>query len=219
LGRIITLEQGKPHAEAVGEVEYAAGFFGFFATQMDRLKPERLPIESRGCRWTLYRRPAGVVGLLSSWNFPIAMMAKKLAPALATGCGIVAKPATPTPLTMIAFWNLLESLDFATALKGRLNLVIGPGGVIGKTLCEHPAVRLVSCTGSMETGRALMRNSANHIKRLELELGGNAPFVGFEDADLDEAARALIANKFRCAGQTCVCVNRVYAQKKVEEEL
>jgi len=215
LGRIITLEQGKPLKESLEEIEYSAGFFGFYADALHALVPHELDTNSRGCRWRVYLRPAGVVGLLSTWNFPIAMLSKKLAPALGAGCSIVAKPASVTPLTMIAFWNLIEELKIPS---GKINLVLGSGSEVGKILCEHPEVRVISCTGSTETGQALLRNSAEHIKRLSLELGGNAPFIIFDDADLEATAKCLMVNKFRCAGQTCVCTNRVFVHKSVEDE-
>jgi succinate-semialdehyde dehydrogenase/glutarate-semialdehyde dehydrogenase len=215
LGRIITLEHGKPHREGIGEVEYAAGFFSYFADKIEALEPEELETHSRGCRWTVYHRPAGVAATITPWNFPLAMFGKKLAPALAAGCGVVAKPSSKTPLTAIATYTLLDRIGVPA---GMANLVMGPSGPIGEMLCTHPLVRIVSCTSSTETGRILLNQSADHIKRLSLELGGNAPFIVFEDADLDKAADAFMANKFRASGQTCVCANRLLVQKSVEEE-
>ncbi len=206
LARIITLENGKPLKESRAEVEYAAGFFSFFATQLDHLAPRRLPDRIRGCRWTVHQRPAGVAGLITPWNFPLAMLAKKLSAALAAGCSVVTKPASATPLTAIALWTLLDRLALPAGLA---NLVIGPAGPISAVFCAHPAVRIVSFTGSTEVGQRLAQQAAPHLKRLALELGGNAPFLVFDDADLEAAAAALVANKCRAGGQTCVCTNRV----------
>jgi len=214
LARIITLEQGKPLRESVVEVEYSAQFFKFFASKIDALAPSPLPEKLRNAQWTVHHRPAGVVGLITPWNFPLAMLAKKFAPALAAGCAIVAKPADLTPLTAIALWHLLDQLSLPA---GVANLVIGRPAPIGDVLCAHPAVRLISFTGSTEVGRLLMRNSAPFVKRLSLELGGNAPFIVMDDADIPAAVDALMLNKFRCAGQTCVCANRILVQSKVAD--
>jgi len=210
--RLITLENGKPLPEAVAEVEYTCGFFQFFANHLDRLEPERLPGRMRGCEWTVVHRPAGVAALISPWNFPLAMLGKKLAPALGAGCGVVIKPAPQTPLSLIALCRLAEH---AGVPPGWLNLVLGPAPPIGEMLCTHPAVRILSFTGSTATGRWLAAHAGPHLKRLTLELGGNAPFVVFEDAELESAVAALVANKFRAAGQTCVCANRVLVQESV----
>jgi len=215
LARIITLEQGKPLAESAAEVQYAAGFFQFYGRHLGRLESESLTEHPHNLNWTVHHRPAGVVGLITPWNFPLAMLAKKLSAALAAGCTIVTKPAELTPLTTVALWNLLQTLDLD---EGRANLLIGRPKPIGEVLCTHPAVRLISFTGSTEVGRILMTSVAPHIKRLALELGGNAPFIVLEDADLPNAVDGLMANKFRCAGQTCVCTNRAYVQASVEQE-
>lgn len=212
LGRVLTLEHGKPWPEAKGEVEYAAGFFRYCATHLDALAPYVLPERPRGLDWAVHHRPVGVVGLITPWNFPIGMIAKKLSAALAAGCPSVIKPSSKTPLTMIALFHLLEDLDLPT---GQCNLVIGPAGPISDVLCEHEAVRAISFTGSTEVGKALMRKSADGVKRVTLELGGNAPFIVFADADLDDAAAQLVANKFRGGGQTCVCSNRIFVQREV----
>ena len=214
MARIITREQGKPIKESEVEVEYSAGFFRFFAAQLHHLEPEVLPEPIRNLRWTVYHRPAGVVGLITPWNFPLAMLGKKLAPALGAGCGIVVKPPAPTPLTSVALWHLMEKLDLPTGL---VNLVIGRPRPIGKVLCSHPAVRLISFTGSTEVGKALIEQTAPYVKRLAMELGGNAPFIVLNDADVTLAVDSLMANKFRCAGQTCVCANRVYVQRGIEK--
>lgn len=212
--RIITLEHGKPFKESAAEVEYTAGFFAFFASQVDRLRSESLSDRIRGCRWTIHHRPAGVAGLITPWNFPLAMLGKKVAPAIAAGCTAVIKPASQTPLSTIALCHIAES---AGVPAGRLNVLVGRAGPIGEVLCCHPAVRVISFTGSTEIGKLLASQTAPHVKRLAMELGGNAPFIVFGDADLDRAADALIANKFRAGGQTCVCANRVYVQADIAE--
>lgn len=211
-GRLVTLEHGKPLREGVAEVEYTAGFFRFFADQIGRLDAEPLPGRIRDCRWTLHHRPAGVVGLITPWNFPLAMIGKKVAPALAAGCAAVVKPAEQAPLSTLALCALAEE---AGVPPGRFNVVVGAPGPIGATLCRHPAVRLISFTGSTEVGRLLIANTAPYIKKLALELGGNAPFLVFDDADLEAAVAALISNKFRAGGQTCVCTNRVYVHRSI----
>ncbi|MGH9162632.1 MAG: NAD-dependent succinate-semialdehyde dehydrogenase [Vicinamibacteraceae bacterium] len=216
LARIITLEQGKPLKESAVEIEYSAGFFSFYATNLHHLEPEPLPEPVKSLRWTIHRRPAGVSALITPWNFPLAMLAKKVAPALAAGCTIVAKPADLTPLSAIAFWALVDD-DGLDVDAGRLNLVIGQPGPIGDVLCSHPSVRCISFTGSTRVGKLLIEKTAPHIKHLSLELGGNAPFIVMDDADAEVAADALLANKFRCAGQTCVCANRVYVHRSLED--
>jgi len=215
MARVITREQGKPLKESEVEVEYAAGFFSFYSTQLDHLQPHTLPQRPRNMRWTVYRRPAGVAGLITPWNFPLAMLAKKFAPAIAAGCGVVVKPAAQTPLTAVALWHLIERLGDVP--PGLLNLVTGRPRPIAAVLCSHPAVRLISFTGSTEVGRVLIEQTAPYIKRLALELGGNAPYIVMDDADVNAAADALMANKFRCAGQTCVCANRIYVQRGIEK--
>ncbi|HRK31146.1 MAG TPA: aldehyde dehydrogenase family protein, partial [Tepidisphaeraceae bacterium] len=214
LARIITLEQGKPLKESLVEVDYSAGFFKFFASQIHNLAPSPLGEKIRGASWTVHHRPAGAVGLITPWNFPLAMLAKKFPAALAAGCGIVTKPADLTPLTTIALWHILDGLKLP---PGVANLVIGDAAPIGDVLCTHPAVRLISFTGSTEVGRTLIKTTAPHIKRLSLELGGNAPYIVMDDADLTAAADALMANKFRCAGQTCVCANRILVHAAVAD--
>jgi len=212
LGRIITLENGKPLKESMAEADYAAGFFRHFARELDSLQSEVLTEPLRNCRWGIHRRPAGVAALITPWNFPLAMVAKKLSAALGAGAAVVAKPARLAPLATIALWNILEGLGLPL---GRLQLLLGSGDALGNILCRHPAVRVLSLTGSTEAGRALMARCAPHLKRLALELGGSAPFIVFEDADVDAAAAELVANKFRCAGQTCVCANRVFVHCSV----
>jgi len=212
LSEIITLEQGKPLHESRAEVEYAAAFFGHFAQHVESFSPYSLPERIQNCSWKVYHRPAGVVGLITPWNFPLAMIAKKLSAAIAAGCSVVTKPAEATPLSAIALWHLAERVGLP---PGKLNLVVGNPAKIGRKLCEHPSVRVISFTGSTETGKLLLQQTAGYVKRLSLELGGNAPFIVFEDADLEIAVKELMRNKFRCAGQTCVCANRVYVHEKV----
>jgi len=212
LARIITLEQGKPLAEARVEVDYGAGFFQFFAGHLDELAPRHLEAPIRGCHWSVHHRPAGVAALITPWNFPFAMLAKKLSAALGAGCSVVVKPADLTPLSSVALWRLLEKLELP---EGLANLLVGSPETIGRVLCESAQVRVLSFTGSTAVGRLLFEQSAGSLKRLALELGGNAPFIVFEDADLEQAVEALMANKFRCAGQTCVCTNRVYLHRRI----
>ncbi len=207
VGRILTLEHGKPLKEAEGEVLYAAGFFEYCARNLYSLGPRTLHERPKDATWTVYNRPAGVVGLVTPWNFPIGMIAKKLSAAIAAGCPSVIKPSSKTPLTMIALFTLMDrEVDLP---PGFVNLVTGPSGPIGDTLMEDDRVRVVSFTGSTEVGRKLIKASAPGVKKLTLELGGNAPFIVFADTDLDKAADHLIANKFRGGGQTCVCANRI----------
>lgn len=214
LGRVVTHEHGKPWKEAQGEAEYAASFFRFYATCIDHLKPRQIPDRPRGHSWTVHYRPAGVAALVTPWNFPLAMLAKKFSAALAADCACVIKPSSKTPLSMIALFTLMEQLKLPA---GKANLVLGPAGEISDVLCEHPAVRVISFTGSTPVGKKLMAATAPHLKRLSLELGGNAPFIVFADADLDNAVEHLMANKFRGAGQTCVCANRIYVQSAIAD--
>jgi succinate-semialdehyde dehydrogenase/glutarate-semialdehyde dehydrogenase len=215
IGRILTQEHGKPLGEAQGEVDYAAGFFRYAADNIHELGPRTLDEQPKDCTWTVHHRPAGVVGLITPWNFPIGMIAKKLSAALAADCACVIKPSSKTPLTMLALFTLLDRhLDLP---KGKVNLVVGSADPITSALFEHSAVRIVSFTGSTEVGRRLIEQSAPGVKRLTLELGGNAPYVVFDDADLDHAADQLIGNKFRGGGQTCVCANRVFVHRRVAD--
>jgi succinate-semialdehyde dehydrogenase/glutarate-semialdehyde dehydrogenase len=213
VGRILCLEHGKPLNEAQGEVDYAAGFFDYCSRHIQALDAHTLPEKPKDCTWTVHYRPIGVTGLITPWNFPIGMIAKKLSAALAAGCPSVIKPASETPLTMIALFKLMDK--HVNLPDGMVNLVMGKASVIGKVLCESPDVPMLSFTGSTEVGRKLILDTADQIKKLALELGGNAPFIVFDDADLDAAADNLIANKFRGGGQTCVCANRVFVHEKV----
>ncbi|GGY72120.1 NAD-dependent succinate-semialdehyde dehydrogenase [Marinobacter zhanjiangensis] len=213
IGRILCLEHGKPLNEAQGEVDYAAGFFDYFSKTIGNLNSHTLEEKPRDCTWTIHYRPVGVVGLITPWNFPIGMIAKKLSAAMAAGCPSVIKPASETPLTMIAMFTIIdENVDLP---EGMINLVMGKASVIGKELCENPDVPMLSFTGSTEVGRKLIVDTAEQVKKLALELGGNAPYIIFDDADLDKAADNLIGNKFRGGGQTCVCANRIFVHEKV----
>ncbi len=216
IGRILCLEHGKPLKEAEGEVDYAASFFDYCARYVDQLAPHTIPEKPKDCEWTVHYQPIGVVGLITPWNFPIGMIAKKLSAALAAGCPSVIKPAEDTPLTMIAAFQAISR--HADLPDGMINLVMGPPKPIGDVLCEHPDVPMLSFTGSTGVGQHLIRATADRVKKLSLELGGNAPFIVFDDADVDSAVEQLIANKFRGGGQTCVCTNRLYVQAGIAGE-
>lgn len=213
MGRILCMEHGKPLKEAQGEVVYAAGFFDYCSKHIQALDAHTLAEKPKDCTWTVHYRPIGVVGLITPWNFPVGMIAKKLSAAIAAGCPSVIKPASETPLTMIALFALMDK--YVDMPDGMVNLVMGKASVIGKVLCESPDVPMLSFTGSTEVGRKLLVDTSDQVKKLALELGGNAPFIVFDDADLDAAADNLIANKFRGGGQTCVCANRIFVHEKV----
>jgi succinate-semialdehyde dehydrogenase/glutarate-semialdehyde dehydrogenase len=206
---IMTSEQGKPLAEARGEVDYAASFVEFYAEEAKRIYGEINPTYRADSRILVLKQPIGVVAAITPWNFPAAMIARKLAPALAVGCTAVAKPAPETPLTALALGELALRAGIPA---GVLNLLTGDAPAIGKAMCENPAVRFVGFTGSTEVGKLLMRQAAGTVKKVGLELGGNAPFIVFDDAHLDAAVEGAIVSKFRNMGQTCVCANRIYAQ-------
>jgi succinate-semialdehyde dehydrogenase/glutarate-semialdehyde dehydrogenase len=209
---IMTSEQGKPLAEARGEVDYAAGFVEFFGEEAKRIYGEVNPTFRADSRIVVLRQPIGVVAAITPWNFPAAMITRKVAPALAVGCTVVAKPAPETPLTALALGELAQRAGMPA---GVLNLLTGDAPAIGKAMCEHPAVRFVGFTGSTEVGKLLMRQAAGTVKKVGLELGGNAPFIVFDDAHVDAAVEGAIMSKFRNMGQTCVCANRIYAQEGI----
>jgi len=210
LGRLMTAEQGKPLAEARGEVAYGASFVEWFAEEAKRVAGETLATSDPNKRLTVLRQPIGVCAAITPWNFPLAMITRKVAPALAAGCTVVIKPAELTPLTALAAAELAQRAGIP---DGVLNVITGTDSpAYGKVLCESDTVRHLSFTGSTEVGRILMAQCAPTIKKLSLELGGNAPFIVFDDADLDAAVEGAIASKYRNAGQTCVCANRIYAQ-------
>ncbi|KAB2910529.1 MAG: NAD-dependent succinate-semialdehyde dehydrogenase [Hyphomicrobiaceae bacterium] len=212
LALLLTNEQGKPLAEAKGEILYAAGFIEFFAEEAKRINGETIPSFKSDARIVVIRQPVGVVAAITPWNFPAAMITRKAGPALAVGCTMVLKPAAETPLTALALAALAEKAGIP---PGVLNVITGKASVIGKELTSNPAVRMLTFTGSTEVGRTLMAQCAPTIKKLGLELGGNAPFIVFDDADLDKAVQGAMASKYRNAGQTCVCANRIYVQDKV----
>jgi succinate-semialdehyde dehydrogenase/glutarate-semialdehyde dehydrogenase len=212
LAQILTAEQGKPLAEARGEIAYGASFIEWFAEEGKRAYGEVVPTHQADKRVLVIKQPIGVSAMITPWNFPNAMITRKAAPALAAGCTVVLKPAEQTPLSALAMAELAER---AGVPKGVFNVITGDAPTIGKELCANPKVRKLSFTGSTEVGRILMRQSAETIKKLSLELGGNAPFIVFDDADLDAAVEGALASKYRNAGQTCVCANRIYVQDGV----
>jgi succinate-semialdehyde dehydrogenase/glutarate-semialdehyde dehydrogenase len=212
LALIMTSEQGKPLAEARGEIDYAASFIEFYAEEAKRVYGETIPSPWPDARILTLRQPIGVVAAITPWNFPAAMITRKCAPALAAGCACVIKPALETPLTALALGELAQRAGFP---PGVLNIITGDAAAIGKVFCEHPAVRFVGFTGSTEVGKLLMRQAASGVKKVGLELGGNAPFIVFDDADLDAAVAGAMAAKYRNMGQTCVCANRIYVQEAV----
>jgi succinate-semialdehyde dehydrogenase/glutarate-semialdehyde dehydrogenase len=212
LAQILTAEQGKPLAEARGEIAYGASFIEWFAEEGKRAYGEVIPTHQADKRVLVIKQPIGVSAMITPWNFPNAMITRKAGPALAAGCTVVLKPAEQTPFSALAMAELAERAGIP---KGVFNVITGDAPVIGKELCANPAVRKLSFTGSTEVGRILMRQSADTVKKLSLELGGNAPFIVFDDADLDAAVEGAIASKYRNAGQTCVCANRIYVQDGV----
>jgi succinate-semialdehyde dehydrogenase/glutarate-semialdehyde dehydrogenase len=217
LARIMTIEQGKPLAEARGEVTYGASFVEWFAEQAKRVMGDTIDAPMPNTRILVLREPIGVVAAITPWNFPIAMITRKVAPALAAGCPVVLKPAEQTPLSALA---LAELAQRAGVPPGVLNILTADSSqsiAIGKVLCDSPVIRKLTFTGSTQVGRILMEQSAPSIKKLSLELGGNAPFIVFEDADLDAAIDGAMASKYRNAGQTCVCTNRFYVHANVYE--
>jgi succinate-semialdehyde dehydrogenase/glutarate-semialdehyde dehydrogenase len=217
LGALISLEQGKPLAEGRGEVSYGASYVAWFADEATRIYGDLIPQQQRGKRMSAVKEPIGVVAAITPWNFPLAMIARKIAPALAAGCTVVAKPAEDTPLTAIALVMLAHE---AGVPNGVLNLISASRAAAAETVGEWLAdsrVRKITFTGSTPVGKHLARESAGTLKKLSLELGGNAPFIVFDDADLDAAVNGLLAAKFRNGGQTCVCPNRVYVQRGVYE--
>ena len=215
LGRLMTTEQGKPIKEAEGEVEYAASFIQWFAEQGKRANGEIIPPVKPGSRILATREPVGVVAAITPWNFPMAMLTRKLGPALAAGCTGVIKPANNTPLSAFA---LLQLAKKAGVPDGVLNAVAGNTSEISDAIMASHEVRKISFTGSTAVGKTLVRNAAETMKKVSMELGGNAPYIVFDDADIDAAVKGAIANKFRNAGQVCVSVNRFYIQEKVYNE-
>lgn len=217
LGRLMTAEQGKPFAEAKGEVAYGASFVEWFAEEAKRVNGETLPQFDNNRRVMVIRQPIGVCVAITPWNFPLAMITRKVAPALAAGCPVVIKPAELTPLTALAAAELALRAGIPAGVLNVLTADSANSIAAGKVFCASDTVRHISFTGSTEVGRILMAQSAPTIKKLALELGGNAPFIVFDDADIDSAVEGAIASKYRNAGQTCVCANRIYVQEGVYE--
>mgnify|MGYP002133208472 FL=1 len=215
LGRIMTAEQGKPFAEAKGEVAYGASFVEWFAEEAKRVNGETLPQFDNNRRLMVLKQPIGVCAAITPWNFPLAMITRKVAPALAAGCPVVIKPAELTPLTALAAAELAIRAGIPAGVLNILSADSDNSIAIGKVFCSSDIVRHISFTGSTEVGRILMAQSAPSIKKLALELGGNAPFIVFDDADIDSAVEGAMASKYRNAGQTCVCANRIYVQASV----
>ena len=216
LGAIMTAEQGKPLQEAIGEVAYGAAFVEWFAEEGKRAYGDIIPSPIEGARITTIKQPVGVTAMITPWNFPSAMLTRKMPPALAVGCTVVAKPAAETPLSATALGVLAEEAGFP---KGVFNVVpTSDSKAAGQAMCDSEKVRKLSFTGSTQVGRILMEQCAPTIKKLSLELGGNAPFIVFDDADIDLAVDGLIAGKFRNCGQVCIAPNRVYVQDSVHDE-
>lgn len=214
LARILTLEQGKPLAEARAEILYGAAFFDWYADEAKRLYGDIIPSYAADRRLLALRQPIGVVGAITPWNFPMAMIPRKAAPALAAGCTMVLKPASATPLSALALAALATE---AGVPPGVFNVIPGGAADVGNTLVDDPRVQKITFTGSTEVGRALMARASATIKKLSLELGGNAPVLVFDDADLETAVAGTIATKFRNMGQTCVCANRIYVQAGIHD--
>jgi succinate-semialdehyde dehydrogenase/glutarate-semialdehyde dehydrogenase len=212
LARLMTAEQGKPLAEARGEIAYAASFVEWFAEEATRVYGDVIPPHQPDKRNLVFREPIGVCAAITPWNFPAAMITRKTAPALAVGCTVVLKPASATPFSALA---LAELADRAGIPRGVFNVVTGDAAAVGTELASNPMVRKLTFTGSTETGKLLMQQCAGTVKKLSLELGGHAPFIVFDDADLDAAAEGAMQSKYRNAGQTCVCANRMLVQEKV----
>ena len=216
LAKILTAEMGKPLAEALGEITYGASFVEWFAEEAKRVYGDTIPGHQEDKRIIVIKQPIGVVGAITPWNFPNAMITRKVAPALAVGCSVVLRPPTLTPLSALALAYLAQEAGIPA---GVFNIVMGTDSSgMGKELCSNELVRKITFTGSTEVGRILMRQCSDQIKKVSLELGGNAPFIVFDDADIDEAVAGAMISKYRNAGQTCVCANRIYVQENIYEE-
>lgn len=216
LAKIVVLENGKPYVDALGEVSYAASFFQWFSEEAPRIYGDIIPSANGKNRILTIKQPIGVCGIMTPWNFPLAMITRKVGAAIATGCTTVIKPASETPLSAIALAVLAEEAGFP---KGVINVLPSSDAAgVGKLITEHPSIKKVSFTGSTPVGKILMEQSASTLKKLSFELGGNAPFIVFEDVDIDKAVVGAIASKFRSSGQTCVCANRIFVHEKVYDE-
>jgi len=214
LAELLTREMGKPLSEAMGEIGIGAQYVCWFAEEARRAKGEIVPAGINGRRILVTRHPVGVVGMITPWNFPSSMLARKLAPALAVGCTVVAKPATATPFSGLAWAALAHEVGFP---KGAVNIVTGSASKIAGAMMARPEVRKITFTGSTEVGKELLRGAADTVKKVSMELGGNAPFIVFDDADLDAAIDGAMASKYRNSGQTCVCANRIYVQAGIHD--
>ncbi|MBU5468730.1 NAD-dependent succinate-semialdehyde dehydrogenase [Virgibacillus sp. MSJ-26] len=215
LAKTMTIEMGKPINESRGEVNYAASFIKWFAEEGKRIYGETIPAHVDGKRLQVWKKPVGVVASITPWNFPAAMLTRKMGPALAAGCTIVIKPSSDSPITAIKLMELCEKAGFP---KGVVNLVTGPSSEIGDTVMSDKRVRKVTFTGSTEVGKTLIRQSADDVKNLSLELGGHAPLIVLDDANVGVAVKGVMASKFRNAGQTCICANRVYVQSGIYDK-
>ena len=215
LAELLTREMGKPLAEAKGEIAIGAQYLRWYAEEARRVKGEIVPAGVNGRRILVTKHPVGVVGMITPWNFPSSMLARKLAPALAVGCTVVAKPSEETPYSGLAWAALAEDVGYP---KGVINIVTGDAPAIGGAMMGRPELRKVTFTGSTNVGKLLIRQSADTVKKVSMELGGNAPFIVFDDADLGRAIDGVMASKFRNSGQTCVCANRVFVQAGVHDE-
>ncbi|MDW3646745.1 MAG: NAD-dependent succinate-semialdehyde dehydrogenase [Bacteroidia bacterium] len=216
LAKLLTIEQGKPLAEAKGEIRYGASFVEWYAEEARRIYGDVIPGHGRDKRITVIKQPVGVVGAITPWNFPNAMITRKVAPALAAACTVVIKPSELTPLSALALAELGEQAGFPPGVLNIITTLDAPA--IGEELTSNPKVKKISFTGSTAVGKILLKQSADFVKKVSLELGGNAPFIVFEDADIDAAVEGAIASKFRNAGQTCVCSNRIFAQAGIYDE-
>lgn len=214
IARIMTLEQGKPLKEAIGEVEYANSFLSWYAEEGKRIYGETIPASAPNKRIFVQKQPVGVIAAITPWNFPAAMITRKVAPALAAGCTAVVKPAEQTPLTALYLAKLAEKAGIP---KGVINVVTGEAKEIGQAWMNDDRVRKVTFTGSTEVGKLLMRQAADTVKKVSLELGGHAPFIVLDDADIALAIEGLMASKYRNAGQTCICANRIYVHEKIAD--
>ena len=214
LAQLLTAEQGKPLAEALGEIAIGAAYVRWFAEEVRRAKGEIVPAPTADRRLLVTRHPVGVVAAITPWNFPSSMLARKLAPALAAGCTVVAKPATATPYSGLAWGKLCQDVGFP---DGVVNILTGSARAIASAIMESPKVRKVTFTGSTEVGKVLIRQSADTVKKVSMELGGNAPFIVFDDADIDAAVEGAMIAKYRNMGQTCVCINRFYVQAGIHD--
>ncbi|MFT5521344.1 MAG: succinate-semialdehyde dehydrogenase/glutarate-semialdehyde dehydrogenase, partial [Enterobacterales bacterium] len=215
LAIILTAEQGKVIAEASGEIAYGASYVEWFAEEAKRINGDVIPQTSNDRRILTIKQPVGVVACITPWNFPNAMLTRKIAPALAAGCTVVCKPASETPLSALALAELAERAGIPA---GVINLVVGKASVIGPTITASSDVRKLSFTGSTKVGKLLLEECAATVKKVSMELGGNAPFIVFDDANIDEAIKGLLNSKYRNSGQTCVCTNRVFVHQSIYDE-